>query len=111
MKISISFNRFIFGVVLEELRRPNIVLTFREVGFKFRTSQISKESMRNLLKYLDLDYPRDDRNEPLSYTKLTSKEMSDHVKWIELKAMESGHEMRHIAEQWERLLNQSGIYK
>ena len=65
MKISISFNRFIFGVVLEELRRPNIVLTFREVGFKFRTSQISKESMRNLLKYLDLDYPRDDRNEPL----------------------------------------------
>ena len=111
MKISLQFNKFIFGVVLEDLRQPNIILKFEEVGFKFRTSQISKESMRNLLKYLDLDYPRDDRNEPLSYTKLTSKEMSNHIKWIELKAMESGHEMLYITQEWERLLNQCGIYK
>jgi hypothetical protein len=107
MKISTQFNRFIFGVILEELHRPNIVLIFDDLkGFKFRTSQIKKESMRNLFKYLDHNYPRDDKLEPLSYTKLSSKEMSDHVQWIEMIAGQSGYEMSYIGEEWVRLMAQ-----
>jgi len=105
MQISNNFNRFIFGVVLEDLRRPNIVLKFDNPKFQFRTSQISKESLRNLLKYLDLNYPRDDQNEPLSYTKLTSKQMTEHIEFIEQTAGFSGVELKYIADEWQRLIN------
>lgn len=105
MRISNHFNRFIFGVVLEDLRRPNITLHFEHPHFKFRTSSISKESMRNLLKFLDFDYPRDEEGKPLSYTKIDSKQMSDHIKWIELIAGQSGVELDYIAEEWARIIN------
>lgn len=106
MKYSLNFNRFIFGVVLEELRKPNITLKFDQPLFKFRTSQISKESMRNLLKHLDMDYPRDEELKPLSYTKITSKQASDHIKWIELIAGQSGVEFDYIRVEWDRLMAQ-----
>ena len=111
MKISLQFNKFIHGIVLEELHRPNIVLQFDEPKFKFRTSQITKESMRNLLKYLDLSYPRDERLQPLSYTKLDSKQMSNHIQWIEMIAGQSGVCFKYIEAEWNRLLLQCGIDK
>ncbi|MDR2342602.1 MAG: hypothetical protein LBD84_06155 [Campylobacteraceae bacterium] len=43
---------------------------------------IDCETLRNLLKYLDLNYPRYERGIPLSYTKLDSKQISEHVNWI-----------------------------
>lgn len=106
MKISNNFNRFIFGVVLEDLKNSGGVLVFQEPPFKFRCSQISKESIRNLLKYLDFEYPRDEKEIPLSYTKLDSKQMTRHIDWIERQCAFSGLEMRYITEQWERLVNQ-----
>lgn len=106
MRISIQFNRFIFGVVLEELRKPNITLQFDEPKFKFRTSSITKESMRELLKHLDLSYPRDTESKPLSYTKLDSKQMSDHVAWIEMIAGQSGVSFGYIESEWSRLMAQ-----
>lgn len=111
MKISSNFNRFIFGVILPELKKEGVVLHFDSPKFHFRTSSVRSESIRNLLKYLDLNYPRDERQEPLSYTKLDSKQMSDHVAWIEMIAATSGFEMAHITEEWDRLLKQANIYK
>jgi hypothetical protein len=93
-----------FGVILNDLRQPNITLHFDTPRFKFRTSSISKESMRELLKHLDLSYPRDEEGKPLSYTKIDSKAMHDHIQWIELIANNSGIEMKHIAQEWERLM-------
>ena len=107
MQISNNFNRFIFGVVLEDLRRPNIVLSFDMPKFKMRTSQISKESLRNLLKYLDLDYPRDERGEPLSYTKLTSQQMTKQIEFIEQTAGFSGVELKYIEAEWKRIIQNS----
>ena len=107
MNISQNFQAFIFGVVLEDLRRPNIVLKFEEPKFKFRTSQLSKESLRNLLKYLDFAYPRDDKNEPVSYKKLTSKEMTKHIEFIERTAGFSGVELNYIEAEWQRLIKQA----
>lgn len=104
MKISSNFNRFIFGVVLEDLKNSGGVLEFQEPPFKFRCSQLSKETIRNLLKYLDFNYPRNENGVPLSYTKLDSKQMTRHIEWIERQCAFSGIEMRYIVESWERLL-------
>lgn len=104
MKISSNFNRFIFGVVLEDLKNSGGVLEFQEPPFKFRCSQLSKETIRNLLKYLDFNYPRNDDGVPLSYTKLDSKQMTDHVSWIERQCAFSGIEMKYISDEWERII-------
>lgn len=104
MKISSNFNRFIFGVVLEDLKNSGGVLEFQEPPFKFRCSQLSKETIRNLLKYLDFNYPRNENGVPLSYTKLDSKQMSDHITWIERQCAFSGIEMKYISDEWERII-------
>lgn len=104
MKISSNFNRFIFGVVLEDLKNSGGVLEFQEPPFKFRCSQLSKETIRNLLKHLDFNYPRNENSLPLSYTKLDSKQMSDHITWIERQCAFSKIEMRYIADEWERII-------
>ena len=104
MKISTNFNRFIFGVVLEDLKNCGGTLEFKEPTFKFRCSQLSKETIRNLLKYLDFNYPRNDDGMPLSYTKLDSKQMTDHVSWIERQCAFSGIEMKYISDEWERII-------
>ena len=107
MSVSNNFFRFIFGVVLEDLHNSGGVLTFQEPPFKFRVSAISKESIRNLLKHLDFNYPRDENEKPLSYTKLDSKQMTEHISWIERQCAFSGIEMRYISQEWERIM--SGI--
>lgn len=103
MLISKNFQGFIFSAVLPELKKQGVVLQFDNPVFKFRTASVSKESIRNLLKYLDYDYPRNDEGEPLSYTKLDSKQMSSHVAWIELIAANSGLEFKYITLEFERL--------
>jgi len=104
MLISPNFQKFIFGCVLPELKKEGVVLEFQDPKFKFRTSSVHSESIRNLLKYLDLKYPRDEKQEPLSYTKLDSKQMSDHISWIEMIATSSGVEFGYINDEWDRLM-------
>ena len=107
MLISKQFQGFIFAAVLPELKKEGVVLKFDTPKFQFRTSSVKKESIRNLLKYLDFSYPRNDIGDPLSYTKLNSKQMSDHVQWIEMIAGNSGLEFSYISKEWERLMAQS----
>lgn len=104
MIISIKFNRFIFGRVLEDLKNSGGTLEFQNPPFKFRVSQINKESIRNLLKHLDFNYPRDDEMKPLSYTKVDSKQMTNHINWIERQCAYSGIEMQYIVEEWEQIM-------
>jgi hypothetical protein len=106
VKISSNFNRFIFGVVLNDLKNSDGILKFDEPKFKFRPKNITKESLRNLLKYLDFNYPRDKDMHPLSYAELDSKQMSDHIAWIERTAAWSGIELNYISEEWARIMAQ-----
>ena len=106
MKYSLNFNKFIFGVVLEDLKKSGGVLQFQTPPFKFRVSQVSKETIRNLLKHLDFSYPRDEKGVPLSYTKMDSKQMTRHIEWIERQCAYSSIEMNYISAEWERLVNQ-----
>ena len=103
---SIQLNRFMFGVVLEQIRSQEIVLKFDTPNFKFRPSALKKESTRNLLKYLDFDYPRNEALEPLSYTKLSNQDMTRHIQWIERQVAYSGGELKYIADEWNRLIAQ-----
>ena len=111
MKLSINFNRFVFGAVLTPLRNSGAILQFDDFNFKFRASGITVDSFRNLLKHLDLNYPRDQDGKPLSYTKLDSKQMSDHVMWIEFIASNSGYTLPYIEAEWNRLMEQHKGYK
>lgn len=115
MKISTNFSRFVFGVILKEIRGAEL-LQFEDVQingntFKFRPAGIAFASMRELFKHLDLGYPRADNDMPVSYTQLTSVDMTRHIEWIVKTANQSGFEMPHIAAEWERILNQAGIYR
>ena len=104
MKISAQFNRFIFGVVLEQVREADLI-RFDHLQFKFRPRAISKESLRNLFKACDLDYPRDDKGMPLSYTKLDKSDMVRHVNWI-IDTVGQTHTIRFIEDEWARLMAQ-----
>lgn len=107
MQISRHFQRFIFGVVLRDLKASNGVLRFENPRFFFRTGSVKAESIRNLLKYLDFEYPRDENMIPLSYTKLTTEQMTAHVRWIERQAAMSGIELDYIEKEWQRVLRLS----
>lgn len=98
------FSRFIFGVVLKQLREPSIILEFDTPRFKFKPSGLSTESVRNLLKYLDFDYPRDENGQPLSYRDMSNKQMHDHVMWIEKMASQSGFTLKYIEDEWNRYM-------
>lgn len=103
-KISSNLMRFLFGVVLEDLKQSGGVLVFQDPQFKFKVECLSKDTIRNLLKHLDFSYPRNENGVPLSYTKLDSKQMTRHIEWIERQCAFSGIEMRYISQEWERLL-------
>lgn len=98
--------KFVFSAVLTPLKNANILLTFDEpVYFYFRTGGLSIDSIRNLLKAFDEEYPiSNDRKQ--SYGKLTSAEMSKHIQFIELKSSEAGYTLPYINEEWERLMAQ-----
>ena len=106
LRISNNFQKFIFGVVLEEIKRDNGVLKFDEPPFQFRPKTVKKESIRNLFKHLDFSYPRDENGVPLSYTKLDSKEMTRHVEWIVRQCAFSSMDLPHVVAEWNRLVNQ-----
>lgn len=92
--------KFIFSAVLHPLKEANIILHFDEpVRFKFRTGSLTIESIRNLLKIFDLNYPIDGEQKK-SYSKMTTKEFHDHIAWIELKASEAGYTFMYIDELW-----------
>lgn len=103
MKISNHQTRWIFGVLLEQAREADVI-RFDHLDFKFRPSAISKESLRNLLKMCDFDYPRDSNGIPLSYTKLNTKEMNRHVEWV-IDTVSLTHPMRFVEEEWDRLMD------
>lgn len=106
-RLSYQYTKFIFGVVLEHIRDKELVLQIDEPLFKFKPSGISKESLRNLLKHLDFNYPRDDKGIPVSYTKLTTADMFRHIEWIERQCGFSGFTPKYISQEWERLMEKN----
>jgi hypothetical protein len=73
--------------------------------------KLPQESIHDLLKHMNLDYPRDKQGKVASTAagQISSKHMTDHIKWLELCCIESHIEMLHYEEETKRLMNLSGI--
>ena len=105
--ISNNLNRFLHGVVLHQLKQAD-ELIFNDLDFKLRPRPLNMESFKQLLKYLNLNYPLEgEKKKPTM--KCEPKEICDHILWLEKVAGESGYELDYVAEEWERLKLEAGI--
>jgi len=126
MEISNPFNRFYHGVVLNQVLNakdhhgsPITWIQFREwvdtkSGGALRFDKFIDYSdlndLKQIFKLMNLNYPID-KEDKASTTKISSKDLSDHIGWV-LKIMgENGIELDFVHEQWERVLEQAGIEK
>lgn len=88
MLIKNEFSRFMHGVVLAEISKIG-VLYIADFNKALKPRYLSRETLKKVFKYLDLNYPRNKNLEPLSYTKLNKFEMLSHLKFLELVLMEN----------------------
>ncbi len=116
MLISTHFQKFFFGVVCKQLKEQAIApykyqhpLTGDWYLLDIR--KISDEGIYQLLKLISPDYPRLNNLLPASTKVLSSKQLSEHIKWVERWAAQNGVEMGYISDEWERVLNEAGIEK
>ena len=97
MQISGQFNRFMHGVVLAQMRALRY-LCIREYRIAIRPFYLSADTLKQLLKVLDFDYPRQKDGTPLSYTQLSTADMLGHLAYIETLCAENGIEPEFIKE-------------
>lgn len=97
MQISGQFNRFMHGVVLAQMRALRY-LCIREHRIAIRPFYLSAGTLKQLLKALDFDYPRQKDGTPLSYTQLSTADMLGHLAYIETLCAENGIEPEFIKE-------------
>ena len=97
MIISSQFNRFMHGVVLRELGALRY-LQIREHKLALRPFYLTQGTLKQLLKVLDFDYPREKDGKPFSYRKLTARDMLAHIAFIELVMAENGFEPKYLQE-------------
>ena len=116
MLISTHFNRFFHGVVIKQLKEQSkYPLRYQHPysgeWFLLDLSKISDDGVYQFLKLINPDYPKLNGILPASTKVLSTKMMSDHIKWIELLAMENGIELKYISDEWDRLLEENNIKK
>lgn len=93
MQISSNFNRLIHGVILSKINKIRLLKTsLGDKEVEFKPFYFSKDTLKQFLKLIDLDYPRDKNGLPLSYTKLNNLEMLNHYRFLELLLIENGYE-------------------
>lgn len=119
MLISTRFQKFFFGVVCPQLKQKAIekdkpmmyyYLPAKEWSL-INLAQVSDEGIYQLLKIINPYYPKLNGILPASTKVISSKQMSDHIKWIERWANENGLELPYIADEWEKILQEAGIEK
>ena len=85
------------GVVLAQMRALRY-LCIREHRIVIRPFYLSADTLKQLLKVLDFDYPRQKDGTPLSYTRLSTTDMLEHLAYIETLCAENGIEPEFIKE-------------
>ena len=97
MRIRNEFSRFMHGVVLKELWALRY-LEIRELHVAIRPFYLAFDTLKQVLKRLDTDYPKDKEGKPLSYTKLNNEEVLSHIAFIERLMSENHHEANYLKE-------------
>jgi len=116
MLISTHFQKFFFGVVCKQLKE------LAEAPYKYQhpysgewflidLRKISDEGIYQLLKLVNPNYPKLNDLLPASTKVISSKQMTEHIQWIERWASQNGVTLSYIADEWQRLLEQAGINK
>lgn len=106
MLLSTHFNRFYHGVILKEIVAIDKPLRFYnrvEVNF----SNLRLDTSKQLLKLLNLDYPRDSQGDAISTRDIEPKELCGHIEFCIAILGENGYTFSFIEEEWARLLKQS----
>jgi PDZ domain-containing secreted protein len=107
MLISHRFNRFFFGVVCKEIKKlPPMKIRFMGEWSMINFRQVKSSSIYQILKQLNKNYPLEDDGIKLSTTKMTSKQMTEHIQWIERVVSWNGHTFDYVSQEWERLLEE-----
>lgn len=97
MRISSQFNRFMHGVVLAEVNRLRTLKT-SQPAYLIRPFYLSPQTLKQVLKYLDYDYPRTKDGTPLSYKGLSVLEMLSHIAFIETLLASNGVSPKYLIE-------------
>jgi len=117
--ISSAFNRFYHGVVLKQvLQVPLLTVEDVKIGgipFTFSPAGVANtmhgklDSVKQLLKALNLDYPKDKEGKPLSTTKIENTDLLQHIEAVIKMCADSGHEMDFVKREYENIKLQAGI--
>ena len=80
-------------------------------GLTLPTKGVPTKTLHFFLRMVNDEFPRDDKGFPISTARgqISTKDMGDHIRWLELCCLESGITMLHYETQMRRLDNLSGI--
>ena len=103
--ISAQFMKFYYGVVLKQIRAIKQPLVFHN-KFKVRLCALSLESSKQMLKMLDLEYPKDSTQMPISLRDIENGELIHHIDFLINVLAENKLTFQFIEDEWNRLLKQ-----
>ena len=103
--ISKQFMRFYYGIVLKQIRAIKQPLVFHN-KFKVRLSALSIESCKQMLKMLDLEYPKDSTQMPISLRDIENSELIHHIDFLISVLAENKLSFKFIDDEWQRLLKE-----
>lgn len=103
--ISNQFMRFYYGVVLKQIRQIQSPLIFHN-KFKIRLSSLSVNSSKQMLKMLDLEYPKDSTQMPISLRDIENSELIHHIDFLISVLAENKLSFKFIDDEWQRLLKE-----
>lgn len=66
---------------------------------------IGYQSFKDLMKQVNLDWPKDERGIGLSTTVLESRDIVQHLEWLRMVAGDNGFSFAEDAREWDRLIN------
>ena len=68
---------------------------------------VNMDSVKQLFKRLNQDYPTDEANTPISTRKIDSRQLCDHIVWLHAVAIDNGIETiidARSKEEWDRVM-------
>ncbi len=106
MRISNNFNRFYHSQIKELFQKIPSKLKIEGIGTIY-INGMTFYTFKQMLKLINLDYPRDEVGHPLSTRDISNKELVQHIEFIFKLAGQNGIEMNVIKQEWELLLRRA----
>jgi transposase len=111
MLISSNYNRWYRANIVEDIKR-NLDFPIVWAGGQIRLNSLSRNSIHEMLKYLNLSYPKDNDGVPISFTQINNKQLTEHIEEIRKLMAENGYTFYFDEVEWARLCLQArGVMK